>query len=160
MNKIKTLIYFLFRRNKNFAGLIFLLLLILVGFEVYEMYVKKQEKIANLIEITNQETKKDGVLITKVSLDKPGYIVIHHKNKLGEKGDIIGNSDLLKEGVYENLFIPLSDVDDSRKHELLVMVHYDDGDGIPDFAGGDFPDPSDEIILFRPFTLINLNVEE
>ena len=151
------LIYFLFSRNKNLFNFI-LILVVIVGLSLVFYFVEDEPVlISDSIEISDQFTFENEVIIRSISLKDDGYVVIHHKEDDDKIGTIIGNSSILKAGSYKNLVISVKEIDDSKEHELMAMVHYDNGDGILSFVDDTPTNKEDLLILMRPFTLTNLN---
>lgn len=87
-------------------------------------------------------TPGDTVTLANVTLDDPGYIVIH-ADANGSPGEVIGHSDLLSEGENSNVVINL-DRSSSNGETLYAMVHNDNGDGQYEFPGADNPAVDDD----------------
>jgi plastocyanin len=93
-------------------------------------------------------TADERVLVNSVRLDDGGFVAIHD-SRLGEGQpveSVVGVSEYLSPGEYENIFVPLSEsVDDGEL--LTAMPHRDtDGDETYDFvsSGGDEDAPYTE----------------
>ena len=102
------------------------------------------------ITVNEQKVKNDNIVVTRLFLDKPGYIVIH-KVVDGKPGSVIGNSKLL-EGVNSNVDVKVLDYE--NENELIAMLHYDDGDGNYEFPGDDAPTKVDEAVVLQKFILL------
>lgn len=75
------------------------------------------------IAVDEQKVENGNVVVARVFLDKPGYVVIH-KVADGKPGAVIGNSGLLnKENSNGNVKISGYE----NENELIAMLHYDDG---------------------------------
>jgi len=96
------------------------------------------------IEVNDQPVKDGVVMASKVTLDKPGFVVIH-KVIDGTFADVIGNSELLEAGTYSNVEIELTDF--SKETQLNAMLHYDNGDGSYEFPGPDGPTVMDDEVV-------------
>ena len=78
----------------------------------------------------------DTVTIQGMTLDQPGYVVIHMDNN-GQPGPVIGRSDLIATGYHSNVEV---EIDGTRAGAAVYpMLHYDDGDGVYNFPGPDAP---------------------
>jgi hypothetical protein len=90
----------------------------------------------DLIEVFDQED--DGtVTISRVTLVKPGFVIIHKANAQGRPATVIGHSDLLK-GENTNVNIELNEPV-SAGDLLFAILHVDDGDGVYNFPQSDPP---------------------
>ena len=78
----------------------------------------------------------DSVLITALTLDQAGYVVVHKDND-GKPGPVIGVSELIQPGVYRNYRVDI-DVNQAGA-AVFPMLHYDNGDGVYEFPGPDGP---------------------
>lgn len=97
------------------------------------------------IAVNDQPVKEGVVMASKVTLDKPGFVVIH-KVVDGTFADVIGNSELLEAGTYSDVEIKITDF--SKETQLNAMLHYDDGDGVYEFPGPDGPTTlGDEVVM-------------
>jgi len=102
------------------------------------------------IAVGEQKVKNDNIVVTRLFLDKPGYIVIH-KVTDGKPGSVIGNSELL-DGVNSNINVKVLDYE--NENELIAMLHYDDGDGNYEFPGDDAPTKVGEAVVLTKFLLL------
>ena len=102
------------------------------------------------IAVDEQKVENDNVVVTRLFLDKPGYVVIH-KVADGKPGAVIGNSGILN-GVNSNVNVEISDYE--NENELIAMLHYDDGDSSYEFPGDDKPTAVDGKVVLQEFTLL------
>ena len=100
------------------------------------------------ITVNEQKVEGDNVVIARLFLDKPGYIVIH-KVVDGKPGAVIGNSELL-DGENSNINVKVA----NYENELIAMLHYDDGDGNYEFPGDDTPTKVDDKVILKKFALL------
>ena len=76
------------------------------------------------------------VRIASFALGAPGYVVVH-ADANGRPGPVIGRSDLIEAGTYQNVSV---EIDASRAGDRVhPMLHIDDGDGVYEFPGADGP---------------------
>ncbi|MCH8022614.1 MAG: hypothetical protein IH932_02585, partial [Thaumarchaeota archaeon] len=101
------------------------------------------------IAVEEQKVENDNVVVTRLFLDKPGYVVIH-KVVDGKPGPVIGNSELLN-GENSNVNVKVADYE--NENELIAMLHYDDGDGNYQFPGPDGPTILNEQIVLTKFKI-------
>lgn len=89
------------------------------------------------VSVSDQPTDNRSVVIDRVELSEPGFVVIHNETLLTEGdavGSVVGNSELLPAGVHENVRVTL---DSPVGNETIVaMPHRDTNDN----AAYDFPD--------------------
>jgi len=102
------------------------------------------------IAVDEQKVKNDNVIVTRIFLDKPGYVEIH-KIENGKPGIVIGNSELL-EGEKSDIEVKISDYE--NENELIAMLHYDDGDGVHEFPGDDKPTTLDGKVVLQKIVLL------
>jgi len=102
------------------------------------------------IAVDEQKVKDDHIVVTRLFLDKPGYVVIH-KVADGKPGPVIGNSELLN-GENSNVEVKVSDYE--NENELIAMLHYDDGDSDYEFPGDDTPTKVDDKVVLQKFVLL------
>jgi len=102
------------------------------------------------IVVEEQKVENDNVVVTRLSLDKPGYVVIH-KVADGKPGAVIGNSELL-DGENSNINVKVANYE--NENELIAMLHYDDGDSNYEFPGDDIPTKVDDKVILQKFTLL------
>jgi len=115
--------------------------------------IESAEEVAETkpsITVDELKIENDNIVITRLFLDKPGYVVIH-KVVDGKPGLVIGNSELL-DGVNSNVNIKVSNYED--ENELIAMLHYDDGDRSYEFPGDDTPTTADGKVVLQKFTLL------
>ena len=102
------------------------------------------------IAVDEQKVKDDNIVVTRLFLDNPGYVLIH-KVADGKPGPVIGNSELLN-GENSNVEVKVSDYE--NENELIAMLHYDDGDSDYEFPGDDTPTKVDDKVILQKFTLL------
>jgi len=102
------------------------------------------------IAVEEQKVENDNVVVTRLFLDKPGYVVIH-KVADGKPGAVIGNSGLL-DGENSNINVKVTDYE--NENELIAMLHYDDGDGSYEFPGDDIPTKVDDKVILMKIILL------
>lgn len=113
------------------------------------------------IEVDNQSTKYDNVVIRSVTARASGWIVIY-KVSNDVSGDIVGQT-AVKVGVNNNVYVRLSGVNMSQ--DLLAILHYDLGQkGIFEYIGPDVPVMlNNEMVMKKFFTThtasVNMNVQ-
>lgn len=101
----------------------------------------------NSIQVANQAATSSAT-ITSASFGQGGYIVIHAATADGAPGEVIGYSEYLAPGSYDNVQITLTKpvkIGDN----LFAMLHGDDGDQTYGFPDEDLPlkDNAGNIIL-------------
>lgn len=102
--------------------------------------------LSNSVTVSDQAAGR-AATIDGVTLKESGYVVIHEDAK-GSPGKVIGNSNVLQVGTYNNLTVNLTRV--SKEGEILyAMLHSDDGDGTYGFPDEDFPikDEKGQVVL-------------
>jgi hypothetical protein len=77
-----------------------------------------------------------SVVIQELTLDKPGFVVVHME-KDGKPGPVIGHSDLIVPGTYQNYSVAIDAT--MAGSAVFPMLHYDNGDGVYEFPGADGP---------------------
>jgi len=102
------------------------------------------------IAVDEQKVENDNVVVTRLFLDKPGYVVIHKVDD-GKPGAVIGNSGLL-DRENSNINVKISDYE--NENEIIAMLHYDDGDGSYEFPGDDIPTKIDDKVVLQKFLLL------
>jgi len=117
-----------------------------------QVVVETQPSIA----VDEQEVENEQVIITRLFLDNPGYIVIH-KVADGAPGPVIGNSELLN-GENSDVSVEISDYE--NENELIAMLHYDDGDEGYEFPGDDAPAQLDGSVVLTKFLVLNSQPSE
>ena len=108
------------------------------------------------IAVEEQKVENDNVVVTRLFLDKSGYVVIH-KVADGKPGAVIGNSELL-DGENSNVNVKVSDYE--NENELIAMLHYDDGDGNYEFPGDDTPTKVDDKVVLQKFILLETTLTQ
>ena len=103
--------------------------------------------------VPNQAVESDTITVKTVYLDKPGYVVIHIVTLEGKPGMVVGHSELLQEGVHQDVRISLQNY--QGRGELYAMLHYDDGDGVYSFPGPDKPVVKNNAIVQTLFKITN-----
>lgn len=93
------------------------------------------------------------ILITKVQLSKPGFVVIH-KDDGGQPGDIVAVGELLPAGESEDITLT---VNEGLKigEEYIAMLHGDDGNGVYDDPNTDGPLIIQNAVVSQEFTIAN-----
>lgn len=86
----------------------------------------------NHIGITSQQAGPE-VTVNSVTLEEPGFVVVHEKTATGEAGAVLGQSSLLQAQTVTNVKVTLSR-ESAGGETLIVMAHTDDGDGTFDAA--------------------------
>lgn len=79
----------------------------------------------NSLSVATQDTGAKSVIVTTVSLQQPGYIVIHADDN-GSPGAVLGQSALLQAGTHTNISVPLSVKNNTT---YWAMLHTDNGNG-------------------------------
>ncbi|MFB6177180.1 MAG: PGF-CTERM sorting domain-containing protein, partial [Halobaculum sp.] len=97
--------------------------------------------VSATVNISTQPTDNGSVVVDRVELSEPGFVVIHNQSLLTEGdavGSVVGSSGLLSAGVHENVRITL---DQPVSNETIVaMPHRDTNDNQAyDFPGADGP---------------------
>lgn len=95
----------------------------------------------------------DPIVITKVKLSTPGYVVIHADNN-GVPGTILAESALLPAGVTADVTIELGRTTKAGQ-TYWAMLHGDDGDGKFEFPGPDAPIKNESGDIVMKAILIN-----
>lgn len=75
----------------------------------------------------SKHTPASTAVVDSVTLEKPGFVAINDDQN-GQPGQILGVSQLLQAGTYENVTITLSRKTVSGEN-LFAMAHIDNGDG-------------------------------
>jgi hypothetical protein len=78
------------------------------------------------LELVNQVTDTLKVLVKGAALTQNGFLVLH-KDQDGSPGEIIGTSNFLTAGFYQDILISVDSLD-FGKNTVFVMIHADDGD--------------------------------
>jgi len=106
------------------------------------------------IEVDNQSTKYDNVVIRDVVSRASGWIVIY-KVTNNVSGDIVGQS-AIKVGENHNVYVRLMGVNTSQ--DLLAMIHYDLGQkGAFEYIGPDVPVMLNNEIVMKKFFTTHVN---
>lgn len=102
------------------------------------------------IEVDNQSTKYDNVVIRKVTARANGWIVIYKVNN-GASGDIVGHA-AVKIGENRNVYVRLTGITASQ--DLLAILHYDlEEKGVFEYVGPDVPVMlNNEMVMKQFFT--------
>lgn len=87
------------------------------------------------------------VVIKSLTLDKPGFVVIH-KDGGGKPGPVIGHSDVLAAGTHSDVKVTFDNTQAGDR--VFPMLHYDDGNGKYEFPGPDGPVKADGKVLVGP----------
>lgn len=93
------------------------------------------------------QPRGDGVMIKSLTLDKPGFVVVH-KDGGGKPGPVIGNSKVIPAGTFNNVKVPFDSAQAGAR--VFPMLHYDNGNGIYEFPGPDGPVKVDGKVLVGP----------
>lgn len=78
----------------------------------------------------------NNVVVESATLNAPGYVVIYRVNSNSET-EVMGNSDLLLPGTYNNMTIQLDSII-ALEQTIVATLHADDGDGVFEFPESDF----------------------
>lgn len=102
---------------------------------------------ANSVNVTNQSATGSAT-ITSASFDQGGFIVIHASTQDGAPGEVIGYSEYLAPGSYDEVEITLTKPAKAGD-TLFAMLHGDDGDATYGFPDEDLPlkDETGNVIL-------------
>jgi len=103
------------------------------------------------ITVQDQQVTEDQVTIQEVSFKDPGYVVIHLSED-GKPGKVLGNSDFVESGTYNNISVVVSELQEGENF-LFAMIHIDDGDDIYEFPGDDVPVKVDDKIVVKSMTV-------
>ena len=87
------------------------------------------------------------VVIKSLTLDKPGFVVIH-KDGGGKPGPVIGHSDVLPAGTHNDVKVNFDKAQGGDR--VFPMLHYDDGNGKYEFPGPDGPVKAGGKVLVGP----------
>lgn len=79
----------------------------------------------------------DFVVIPKVVLSKPGFVMIHESEN-GNTGSIVMTGDYLASGVHTDVVVKTGNTTAPGEH-YFAMLHYDDGNGVYDSPAIDPP---------------------
>lgn len=151
-------------KNKGIIFFIAIILFIIVGFLVFNAFLKEsvvepvvQENITgndNLLSlIVPEQAGGKEIFIESSVLPDAGYVVVH-REKDGKPGDIIGVSDFLSAGVKENFLMSINE-EVVEGDTLFAMIHSDDGDGVFDESlDVPFVDGNGDVILVK-FSIVN-----
>jgi len=93
------------------------------------------------------QPRGDGVIIKSMTLDKPGFVVIH-KDGGGKPGPVIGHSPVMAAGTHENVKVDFDNAQAGAR--VFPMLHYDNGDGQYQFPGPDGPVKANGKVLVGP----------
>lgn len=99
--------------------------------------------------VVQSQPKGNGgsVEIASFTLITPGYVVVH-ANDGGKPGAVIGRTELVQVGTFENVEI---EIDPARAGtRVYPMLHDDDGNGTYEFPGADGPTMFAGSPLFAP----------
>jgi PGF-CTERM protein len=97
--------------------------------------------VSATVAASDQSTDGESVVVDRVELSQPGFVVVHNETLLTEGdavGSVVGSSDRLSAGVHENVRVELdAPVDDET---VVPMAHVDsDDDGAYEFPEADGP---------------------
>lgn len=106
--------------------------------------------IDTAISVQDQEIFDDRITVASLSLERPGYVVIHASED-ERPGRVLGSSNLFEAGNYSNVEVEVSDLL-VGENKLFAMVHIDDGDRVYEFPGDDTPARVNGQIVVRPLT--------
>lgn len=93
------------------------------------------------------QPRGDSVTIKSLTLDKPGFVVIH-KDGGGKPGPVIANSALLAAGTHTDVKVAIDAAQAGER--VFPMLHYDDGNGKYEFPGPDGPVKAGGKVLVGP----------
>lgn len=75
----------------------------------------------------NIKSAKDGQFqISKITVEKPGFVIFYADNGAGQPGKIVGQSSLLTQGDLSDIVVGSSKIEKGKTY--FAMLHYDDGD--------------------------------
>lgn len=115
-------------KNKILATSLIILILIILIFLINISMDKKINEIEHSVTATINGPNDITILIKKVFLSKPSFIVIQDLDReTRELNSIWAVSDLLPAGKHENISIPLNH---EPSQVLFAVLYEDDGDGI------------------------------
>lgn len=112
------------------------------------------------LHVDPQITDGANVTVSRVNANESLWVVIH-ADENGTFGEVLGNSELLDEGLQVGVDIEVdlqAAMGDNQTVRLHAMLHHDDGDGEYEFPDSDQPmtDEGGDIIV-HPF---NVSVED
>src|SRR3989339_166281 len=106
---------------KKYLILSLISLVVLTGCSLFN---KNSSQSTGPINITSA---KDGQFeISKMTLEKPGYVIFYADNGAGQPGKIVGQSGFLSQGEISNVVVGCSKIEKGKIY--FAMIHYDDGD--------------------------------
>ncbi|MCH7529606.1 hypothetical protein IIB50_00615 [Patescibacteria group bacterium] len=123
--------------NKTVLTLVVIAVALLGGYYVFTTSPAGDGQVANVASVLTQDNDVyaedqlagSTVVVRGVKLSAPGYVVIHLVAQDGSAGDIVGNSELLSEGITENVSVNLAGVSEVGD-AFVAMLHSDNGDGV------------------------------
>jgi hypothetical protein len=108
----------------------------------------KEKTVTAVLEVTDQQLQENKVVVSKVIMSKPGWLVIHG-DVSGHPGPILGKVSL-KVGEFADVAVAL--IVPPKNEKLWAMLHIDEGKrGLYDF-GIDGPLVQDGSIVMMPFS--------
>ncbi len=132
------------------------LLLVLAGCTTNQPASAPKSAVSASLEVENQDYSDGTLLVQNVFLDSPGFIVVHRITPEDKHGPIAGKSGVLN-GAHANIEIALdSGLSDD---ELVVMLHYDDGDGVYTDKSVDVPTTAGGVEVERQIRLVRAGGE-
>ncbi len=152
MGSLNFFIYSLLREKKNISVFVFIFLVLAIFLFYIDYKNDNFSQKTTVLIVEDQKSENNIVYIKKVSLARPGYIVIHKIDGAGEPSKMLGVSKLLKAKTYNNLPIEISSLKEG-KHELIAMVHFDNGDGYVDLSA---KQKSDQLVILSRFEHVKL----
>ncbi len=93
------------------------------------------------------------ILISKVQLSKPGFVMIH-ASEAGVAGDIVATGDLLPTGESADIIITMP-TNTKLGEQYVAMLHSDDGNGQYDNPSVDPPITIQNEVVQEIFTIRN-----
>jgi len=104
--------------------------------------------------VEDQQVSGNQVLIKEVAMKDPGFAVIHLSENQ-KPGKVIGNSNFLTPGTYQNLSVSVSNLQEGENN-FFAMVHLDNGDRVYTFVDEDLPVKVDDKVLVKPLKVIKI----
>lgn len=151
--------------NKTVLTLVVIAVALLGGYYVFTSSPAGDGQVANVASVLTQdndvytEDQVEGsiVVVRGVKLSASGYVVIHLVAQDGSVGDIVGNSELLSEGITEDVLVNLVGVSEVGD-EFVAMLHSDNDDEVFN-AAEDAPVVDGEEVVSMQFAIVAEVVE-
>lgn len=151
--------------NKTVLTLVVIAVALLGGYYVFTSSPTGDGQVANVASVLTQdndvytEDQVEGstVVVRGVKFSASGYVVIHLVAQDGSVGDIVGNSELLPEGITEDVLVNLVGVSEVGD-EFVAMLHSDNDDEVFN-AAEDAPVVDGEEVVSMQFAIVAETVE-